>query len=265
MMNRLGLVSWRLPGDIFNTIYICKKYDINFLQLDYGGHARGPFINSYCAKDMKLIALQNNVKFSAIALNVFNDIGVNINPSYCKKIFIDALSLTEKLEVSTIFIPAFRQSSINNELDLINTAGFFRWCCDVADSNITVASENILTPDKCKMLCLLVGRHNFKVIYDPANLFCNSVDPFEYLVEMMPNIHSDIHIKSPNGNSLLSLEKNFISLIDYISLMPESIISNINFFLENDYRINMKGDIESDISWIKKHSPFRGYGYEKTF
>lgn len=251
IVKRTGLVSWRLSGDIFNALAICKRHNAGALQLDFGGNHRGPLLSSYDPERIKAEALQNEVRLSAIALNLYNDLGINISSFFCKQIFINAKKLAENLSISTIFIPSFRLSSINSEIDLINTAAFLRWCCGIAGPDITVASENTLTVDESKTLCLLVNVINFKLIFDPANLHQNKIDAAVYFINLLANIHPDIHIKSTVDSDLSNLESDFSFAINNIALTPTNILTRFNFISENDYRTKSDSYIMSDLEWIK--------------
>ncbi|WP_411754024.1 hypothetical protein [Serratia sp. (in: enterobacteria)] len=251
-MKKIGLVSWRLPGDIYNALRLCKYHNAGLLQLDFGGNQRGPLLSSYDTERIKAEAEHRNVALNAIALNLYNDMGIMRSSFSCKQIFIEALALAEKLAVPTLFIPSFRLSSINNELDLLNTAGFLRWCCDVAGPDITVASENTLTPEKSKLLCLLVAKDNFKLIFDPANLYQKKVSAVEYFIEIMDSLYKGMHIKHPTGNDFSKLEQDYLLIIDQIASLPKGILSRFDFYSENDYRTVDDSHIESDLNWLSK-------------
>ncbi|MDE1490303.1 hypothetical protein KKJ25_09560 [Xenorhabdus bovienii] len=252
-MNQFGLVSWCLPGDLFNAIELCRENSTQSLQIDFGGNGRGALLASYDLQKLRNSAIDNNVNITAIALNLYNDIGITPSSIECKSIFFEATRLANELKISTLFIPSFRKSLIEKDIDIINTAFFLQWCCDAAGSDFTVASENILTPEKSKILYRIVNRSNFKIIFDPANLYIAKVSPCNYLSELFNHLHTDVHIKSTTKGTFYNLNIDFKKVIKSIINSPNLLLHNFIFFIENDYRERDYLSIKEDISWLKNN------------
>ncbi|WP_237387568.1 hypothetical protein [Xenorhabdus sp. Sc-CR9] len=252
-MNQFGLVSWRLPGNLFNAIELCRENSIQSLQIDFGGNNRGDLLASYNLHILREAAINNNINITAIALNLYNDIGIITSTNECKLIFFEAIRLADRLKVSTLFIPSFRKSMIENDMDIINTANFLQWCCDVAGMDFIIASENVLTPEKSKFLCCMVNRNNFKLIFDPSNLHMAKVDSCDYFLKLFNHIHTDVHIKPLNGGEFSFQSFYYQKIVKTMVFSPNSSLKKFTFFSENDYRERKTSLIKEDLIWLQKN------------
>ncbi|WP_434526847.1 hypothetical protein [Photorhabdus asymbiotica] len=256
-MYRYGLVSWRLPGDLFHAIELCWQCSVQSLQIDYGGPNRGPSLDTIDISIIRKSAESKKVKITALALNLFNDIGISsTNPfdiNLCKSIFTNALFLAKKLECDTIFIPSFGKSIIISNIDIKHSANFLQWCCDQVHPDFIIASENILSVEHSRKLSNLVNRSNFKLLLDPANLFNASITSSYYFHELTDLICNQIHIKSPTNIALNKLHSDFFSDLNQLIMTPGFLSTEFIYFSENDYRFSDTSFIMSDINWIKKY------------
>ncbi|AUG99047.1 hypothetical protein CWC46_03970 [Prodigiosinella confusarubida] len=252
-MNDIGLVSWRLPGDLLNALTLCNKLSTDVLEIDFGGPGRGLELDSLDLFKIREYAEVSNVTVSSLAINTYNDIGIKSSSYECKTLFFRALDVAEQLGIHSLFIPSFRKSLIENEIDIINTAGFLQWCCDAAGPQFVIASENTLIVDDSKLLLSLVNRKNFSLLFDPANLFLMGIDPYVYFVELFPALYNDIHIKSPTGVSFSELDNDFLYYIHKLFRTPHILRKRFYYFSENDYRQAGNVAIQNDISWLKEH------------
>jgi sugar phosphate isomerase/epimerase len=253
-----GLTSWRLPGSTFDAPHLAARAGAKSLQIDLGGGARGPLLDS--AKPIariKDLAHSSGVRITAVAANRLNDIGLNTADSAATAQAIDfgrmSVASAYAMGVRTILIPSFRRSSIDTDSGLSRTADFLRIICDEAlPARIEVATENVLAAPQLVRLLKMVDRTNVKVQGDIGNLAQHGVDLHSYCTAAGASLLGNWHVKDVPWPPLehCQLGSGMVDVAGAVSMLVRLRYAE-SFVVETDHRQATLPKIRQDISWVK--------------
>lgn len=258
-MPEIALADWRLPVHGADAVHFCAKYDVNTLQMDFGGPGRAPLLDERRQNEIIESCEQDRVRIIALAVNQFNDIGLGrlfnrSDKNKVKKLIVSILNAAQRLKVPLVFFPSFRQGLIRDREALIRTARMLNWaCCEARDRCLLVGNENDLSPTWARHLITEVAAENFCLIFDCYNYKKIGISAMELLIDMPGSFFSQVHVKDGrngedghvylgygDGNITDLLEKiNEIRLAEY-------------YVLENDYRHGDSQHLDADLLWLSR-------------
>jgi len=265
---KLGACDWALPGGGLYAPRIAYEAGLSCLSLKIGLYERNypiaePEMQKYYLEEQQ----KYGIEYVAIALNDFDNISIHSRPGTAEHdivytILNKGLSCAKSLGIPVIQVPGFAKSAISCEEDMEYTAAALRYLCDIAgESGITVASENLLTPDEFKLLSSMVGRDNFKVYYDSQNYFLfKGYDQVEILRRLHDLMVPQLHVKDGNGvmsGSLLGKgNSNFYGTIETLKeigyegyILLENYYDQLPLRLENESPYEL---LRQDVAILKK-------------
>jgi sugar phosphate isomerase/epimerase len=250
---KIGACDWALPGGGLYAPRIAFDIGLTCLALKIGLYERNypvaePEMQKYYLEEQQ----KYGIEYVAIALNDFDNICIYSRPGTAEydivcTVLSKGVSSAKSLGIPVIQVPGFSKSAIRCEEDIERTAVALRYLCDIAgECGITVASENLLTPDEFKLLASMVNRDNFKVYYDSQNYFLfKGYDQVEILDGLYNLMVPQLHVKDGNGamsGSLLGKgNSNFYGTIDALKknsfegcILLENYYDQLPLRLENE-------------------------------
>ena len=204
---KIGACDWALPGSGLYAVQIAQLVGLDALSLKIGCHENDYPITH---PEMQRIYLREQqkygVEFCAIALNDFDNIPMHARkgtPEYdiVWDLLRRAVRTAQALGVQVIQVPGFSASEVKTPDDLAHTARAFQYLCDAAGAHgISVASENLMTPEAFGQLAALVDRDNFYLYFDSQNyqLF-RGYSELDILEGLYPSMCRQIHVKDGRG------------------------------------------------------------------
>lgn len=254
---RLGLTSWRLPVAIQNAPEFAAAAGASLLQIDFGGGTRGPELRpGPSCHELRERAQDAEIALAALAVNSLNDIGLTSSDSddrsACQGLFGRAVQAAVALDIGLLIVPSFRKSFIRDDDDLASTEAFLGAACAIAaESNVNVATENVLDPGRLSAALSRLAAPNLRVVADLGNLAEYDIDPLEFARAADDRLHPDIHVKDlrvgPAGDCRLGA-----GVIDLASSVAEfrRLFPTMGFVVETDHRRSSPDQVGADMAWL---------------
>lgn len=261
---KIGACDWALPGNGLYAPAIANKVGLEALSLKIGLSANDYPLTQPEMQELYLNDQQKyGIEYIAIALNDFDNIPMHARENTKEydvvwDLLKRSVSTAKNLGVSIIQIPGFAQSEVKTEEDMMYSAKAFNWLCKQAgEYGITVAGENLMTPDKFEQMMQMVDCPNFKLYFDSQNyhLFAG-LNEIDILEGSYKNMCNQLHVKDGNGHMSGSLlgkgDSGFYDTIDwlknknyegYILLENYYDVFPLNKEAENPYDL-LRQDIE---------------------
>lgn len=204
---KYGACDWGLPGGGLYGPRIAADAGLDAISLKIGLYENDYPITHEPMQKIYLEEQQRcGIEYCAVALNDFDNIPMHARKGtkeyeIVQNLIPRAVQTADALGVPIIQVPGFAASLIRSEEDLERSASVFRYLCDLAgEKGISVAGENVMSPDEFRELYERVGRGNFYLYFDSQNYHLNrgyrETDILEGLFPLMCN---QLHVKDGNG------------------------------------------------------------------
>lgn len=204
---KIGACDWGLPGSGLYATQIAASVGLDALSLKIGLYENDYPITQ---PEMQKIYLNEQQKYGieycAIALNDFDNI-----PMHARKgtkeydivwnLLRRAVTTAKALGVQIIQVPGFAASEVKTEQDMEYSARAFQYLCDAAgEFGISVAGENLMTPEEFTKMSEMVDRSNFYLYFDSQNyhLF-RGYSELAILEGLYPKMCNQLHVKDGQG------------------------------------------------------------------
>lgn len=204
---KIGACDWGLPGSGLYATQIAASVGLDALSLKIGLYENDYPITQ---PEMQKIYLNEQQKYGmeycAIALNDFDNI-----PMHARKgtkeydivwdLLRRAVTTAKALGVQIIQVPGFAASEVKTEQDMEYSARAFQYLCDAAgECGISVAGENLMTPEEFTKMSEMVDRSNFYLYFDSQNyhLF-RGYSELAILEGLYPKMCNQLHVKDGQG------------------------------------------------------------------
>lgn len=204
---KIGACDWGLPGSGLYATQIAASVGLDALSLKIGLYENDYPITQ---PEMQKIYLNEQQKYGmeycAIALNDFDNI-----PMHARKgtkeydivwdLLRRAVTTAKALGVQVIQVPGFAASEVKTEQDMEYSARAFQYLCDAAgEFGISVAGENLMTPEEFTKMSEMVDRSNFYLYFDSQNyhLF-RGYSELAILEGLYPKMCNQLHVKDGQG------------------------------------------------------------------
>lgn len=204
---KIGACDWGLPGSGLYATQIAASVGLDALSLKIGLYENDYPITQ---PEMQKIYLNEQQKYGmeycAIALNDFDNI-----PMHARKgtkeydivwnLLRRAVTTAKALGVQIIQVPGFAASEVKTEQDMEYSARAFQYLCDAAgEFGISVAGENLMTPEQFTKMSEMVDRSNFYLYFDSQNyhLF-RGYSELAILEGLYPKMCNQLHVKDGQG------------------------------------------------------------------
>jgi len=226
---KYGACDWALPGNGIDSVRLAKEVGLNGLQLGFVSYERGFLLSQKRFRNYyKEEAEKYEIELPSLAVCEFDIYGLK-NPKNTEKgkIVYEIIDLVVEaaadLSMNMIMMPSFVDGFIDTDEDLANTAEALKYACRLAAKyNIIIASENLLTIERNKLLFEKVGEENLKGFYDSQNyksfLGWEQVPMLEKLYDILyPEIHVKDGIGEEGSSRLLGQgDTDFYGTMDFL-------------------------------------------------
>ncbi len=200
---KLGACDWGLPGGGLYAASIAHDFGIEALSLKLGLYENDYPITHPQMQRIYLSEQQRfGIEYCAIALNDFDNIPMHARRGTKEyaivwDMILRAVPTANALGIKMIQVPAFAKSEPRSEEDMEHSSWAFQYLCDQAgEYGITVASENIMSPEEFKTFYEMVDRDNFYLYYDSQNYYLQKkYDQVEILDALYPYFCNQLHVK----------------------------------------------------------------------
>lgn len=204
---KIGACDWGLPGSGLYATQIAASVGLDALSLKIGLYENDyPITQPEMQRIYQSEQQKYGIEYCAIALNDFDNI-----PMHARKdtkeypivwdLLKRAVNTAKALGVKIIQVPGFAASEVKTEEDLEHSTRAFQYLCDAAgEYGISVAGENLMTPDEFGRLSERVDRKNFHLYFDSQNyqLF-RGYSEITMLEGLYPYMCNQLHVKDGNG------------------------------------------------------------------
>ena len=223
---KIGVCDWALPGDGLFAPRIAAEFGLEVLSVKIGLYENNYPVSESVMQRYYLEEQQRyGIEYCAIALNDFDNFSMHARKNtkgfaIARRIMDKGVKAAVGLKASVIQVPNFTVSKPGNSEDMEHLAAAYRYLCDEAGPHgITVAAENVMTPDEFKVLNSLVDRPNFGLYFDTQNYKLEAdYDQVEMLEGLYEYMVPQLHVKDGNGElsgALLGTgDTNFYDTID---------------------------------------------------
>jgi sugar phosphate isomerase/epimerase len=226
---KYGSCEWVIPGNGIDSVRIAKEVGLDGFQMGFMSYERGFVLSQKRFRDYYMEeADKYGIEIPSMAVCEFDNFGLR-NPKTTEKgkiayeIIDLAIEAAADMQMKMIMMPSFVDGFIDTDEDLSITAEALKYACKLAARyKITIASENLLTIERNKILFEQVGEANLKGFYDSQNYKSNlgweQVPLLEKLYEILyPEIHVKDGIGKQNSSRLLGEgDSDFYGTMDFL-------------------------------------------------
>jgi sugar phosphate isomerase/epimerase len=189
-------------------------------------------------------------------VNSLNDIGLTSAQTHdrnaCRSLFRRAVQAAVALDIDVVIVPSFRKSFIRDDDDLASTEAFLHAACTIAaESNVSVATENVLAPGRLSAALSRVAAPNLRVLADLGNLAEYDIDPVDFATAADDRLHPDIHVKDLKTGSAGDCQLG-AGVLDLATNVAEfrRLFSTTGFVVETDHRRSSPDQVSADLEWL---------------
>ncbi len=213
MQYKIGIVEWAFPFPGPYGLKIASELGLQGMQLDFGEYETGFLLSNHRVQDAYLeCGAQFGIEFPSIALNALNTHGMsNKRDTLDGMIAIETIrkgiAAAKRMKISVVQLPSFHDNrgDIRSEEDFYNTCEMLRFACDLAaDSDITLAMENVLNAEDTQRMLDKVGSQKLKVLFDTQNYYLNHGYSEPELLETIACDVVQIHVKDGFNQTISS-------------------------------------------------------------
>lgn len=219
--------DWGLPGTGLYAAQIAAEAGLDALSLKIGLYENDyPITHPEMQKIYLREQQRYGIEYCAIALNDFDNIPMHARRGTKEyEIVWDllerAVATAKAMGVPVIQVPGFAASAVETQEDMEHSAKALRYLCDCAgECGISVASENVMAPEKFKQLVQMVDHENFYLYFDSQNYQLQGIRETEILEELFPYMCNQIHVKDGAGvmsGALLGTgDSGFYETVDWL-------------------------------------------------
>lgn len=224
---KLGACDWALPGSGLYATQIAASVGLDALSLKIGLYENDYPITQPEMQNIYLSEQQKyGIEYCAIALNDFDNIPMQARKGTKEYDIVwdllrRAVATAKALGVAIIQVPGFAASEVKTEDDMAHSARAFQYLCDAAgEADISVASENLMTPPEFTKLAEMVDRKNFYLYFDSQNYnVFRGYSEIDILEGLYPRMCNQLHVKDGDvmsGGLLGSGPSNFFQTMDWL-------------------------------------------------
>ena len=205
---KYGACEFALPGNGVDSIRIAKEIGLSGLQLGFVSYERGLLLSQKWFRDYyKEEAEKYGIEIPSVAVCEFDIYGLK-NPKNTEKgkiayeIIDLVIEAAADMKMAMIMMPSFNDGFIDTDDDLEITAEALKYACKLAaDDRITIASENLLSIERNRILFEKVGEENLKGFYDSQNYKSNlDWEQVPMLEQLYDILYPEIHVKDGIGS-----------------------------------------------------------------
>lgn len=213
MSFKLGIVEWAFPFPGPYGLKIAASLGLQGMELDFGEYENGFPLSNPRVQDAYLeCGEQFGIEFPSMALNALNTHGMSsgrntVDGMIAIETIRKGIAAAKRMGIPVIQLPSFHdnRADIRSEEDFYNTCEMLRFACDLAaDSDITLAMENVLSAKDTKRMIREVGSDRLKVMYDTQNYVLNAGYNQAELLEAIAEHVVQIHVKDGFNHTISS-------------------------------------------------------------
>lgn len=210
--NKIGITQWSLPGEGQYSLQMAKHMGFHALQLDLGNSKNGfALTSSFLQQQYLQDAEKYHIDLPSLAVNEVNRMGFshpkdNADKKAAYTALETAVRVASDMHIPSVVFPSFGTNRILDEADFKRTVDALRFVCRLAEQeNITVYSENVLTPQRFVALHQAVDSSSLRLLFDSQNYyFFNKVDCSTHLDQLFPYIGNQVHLK--DGDNQMGMD-----------------------------------------------------------
>ncbi|MFJ9845339.1 sugar phosphate isomerase/epimerase family protein [Kitasatospora sp. NPDC101155] len=262
----VGLAGWRLPGDHFAAVELAHRVGTEGLQLDLGGPGRGPWLDAAgTVERLREDCARHGVRLLAVAGNTLNDIGLHAPKDgrdglRARRVLVRVLDTALALGAPLAFVPSFRRSAVRDRQDLERTTAVLAWAArEAEDRGLLLASENVLDPERARLLAEEVASPAFRLLLDTYNPYTVGVDVLAVIEATHQWIAPQVHLKDGTGGVVVKdllgdgdgPVRQALAALAAHGRAPEVLV------LENDYRDGDVARLTLDVERARGHAHAR--------
>lgn len=200
---QLGITEWSLPVE---GPYGCKiAADVGFegIQLDIGSHERNFPKTRRCVQDAYLEAADKfGIQYTSIACNELDNFDMVAQKGFPErdiafKTIISAIDAAAAMEIPNVMVQSFKASALETGQDFERAVNVIRRASEyaLAQGEITLGLENLLSVENLLRLINDVGQPNVKIYFDTQNYYLSEKADVAAMVEpLIPHI-CEVHVK----------------------------------------------------------------------
>ena len=213
MSFKLGIVEWAFPFPGPYGLKIAASLGLKGMELDFGEYENGFPLSNPRIQDAYLECGEKfGIAFPSMALNALNTHGMSsgrntVDGMIAIETIRKGIAAAKRMHIPVVQLPSFHdnRADIRSEEDFYNTCEMLRFACDIAaDSDITLAMENVLSAKDTKRMIREVGSDRLKVMYDTQNYYLNAGYNQAELLEAISDDVIQIHVKDGFNNTISS-------------------------------------------------------------
>lgn len=257
---QIGVALWKVGDRGLTGFETAAAAGLDHVHVDLGGPNRGPDLTDVGVLGaFDTTSRRFALPITALAVNRLNDLGLTAprgseEALEVRRSIRHAIRVADRLQVSRIIIPGFRQSLVRTPEDVARTAEVLRFALGPAQAaGIALAYESALDSETTLQLLQAVGQPGICVQFDtgnPANYGHSAASIWARLADVAS---PDVHIKDalgrslerdvPLGEGVAELELTFTAF----ARQPRPT----SFTLEGDYSDDSGPRISRDLARLK--------------
>jgi len=205
---KFGACEFALPGNGVDSIRIAREIGLSGLQLGFVSYERGFLLSQQWFRDYyKEESQKHGIELPSMAVCEFDVYGLK-NPKDTQKgkiayeIIDLVIEAAADLHMQMIMMPSFNDGFIDTDEDLEITAQALKYACRLAAADdITIATENLLSIERNRILFEKVGEENLQGFYDSQNYKSNlGWEQVPMLEQLYDILYPEIHVKDGVGS-----------------------------------------------------------------
>jgi len=204
----VGICQWSLPVQGPCALDVAAELGFSGVELEFRNPERGFPLSKQCVQELYLSKIrEHRLSIPSLAINELDFYCLtgsmkNKETQTALDAIYKGLQTAAALNIPKIQIPCFNKSELNSK-NQGRAAEIFRDVCEAAkEYDITVATENVLSPTEMIKLIKRVDKANFKLYFDTQNYYLKKgFNTAEVLEQLFPYV-CEIHVKDGRNGYL---------------------------------------------------------------
>jgi sugar phosphate isomerase/epimerase len=175
---KFGICHWSFPLEGPYACKIAAQLGLQGMELDLGDYERNFPLSNRLIQDSYMEEGEKwGIAFPAMAVNTLCNFGMTntadtLKGEIARLALIKAVEAAQAMNIPVVQLPSFFDGEIKDEYGFKETVNCLVFACSyAADRGVTIASENVLSPEESKRLLETVGSKNFKIYFDLQNYY----------------------------------------------------------------------------------------------
>ena len=205
-MIKFGICHFSLPIEGPYALKIASEAGFNGVQLDILSNYKNQLaLSKKITQEAFLkMGIEYNIEFPSIVIRELDQCSmVTKNNEIAVDVIKKTINAAANMKIPIVVVPNFANSNIKSTEDFKQAVNVLKNACDIAgEYGITIATENILSPDKMVELIEKVNRPNLKLYFDSQNYYLHKKYNTAVLLERLMQYVCEVHVKDGKGNDL---------------------------------------------------------------